>query len=1060
MRKKVFSLLMALYLALSLFPSAALASASYTLYVGNTRVYDNDTRTEGTTYYWKALEGGDYAYADTGTANDYLFSVSFDGDSNSFTLTLNGVNITTTNDGNNGVYSNTALNVVLADGSSNSVSSSGDAIAVGDSGSVISISGGGSLTVTAGAGSSGIYSPNGNISIAGGTVTAGGNTGISASEGSITISGGTVTAAGSQNGIWSHSGVTISDGSLMVTATNTHGQSIYSGGPVSVTASPYKFRTNTSATAPESPYTLFPGTAFANSGDYKYLEIISCPKVYVSGDNANSGTVKVSGVTNSGHISYWLNNGSGSITNTGADADSYNVKYNEATQTLTLKDANITSFYSDGEHYYGIYAQGNLNLVLEGSSVIGTAEMPVGTAGIKCGGELSISAASGGSLSIVSDENGIDARYGLSIDSSTVTITAEQRGVYASSGGFYQTDGEVSVTSGEAGIVAGSNIKVTGAQTILTVTACAATDSIDYGISSSNNILITDAAVRIIKNGIRGDAVRARYDIRISGGANVAIVDWSSSDGDGCGLHSNVCSVAIGGGSRVGVFSRSIGIYTSNGFYLGYVLDGSNYTASGRPTVKINDPDSVAAITPGTPDDFAIGSNGIRVNGSIYMADGSLTAVGSVSALCYGEEGSLTLPSSYKHKSNTVASDPGGSGTYGTYTYSENDKYLEIITGAAPIVMPSRTITVTETSSELFNGAPGAVRAEANMTNAFSNSVEVKVTDTSESAANFGLGAGNTVYPFDISLYIKGTDTKTQPAEGYAVTIYLPIPETMLDNKEQLSVVHKSDSGAVSVLPSRLVQVNGVWYLVFEATEFSPYALAVNSMDTYDEAAGLPYYLDSAGNRLFIGFTANGKYIAPAGAEVSAAENSKSFSDISGHWATDYVGFVTEREIFLGTGDGAFSPNSGMTRAMFAAVIGRLYERSFGGIEAASTNTFTDCDYDEYYGKYVDWAAKNGIIGGYGDGLFGPGDMITREQMAAILYRFADFLGALPCSIDAALNYSDAASISSYAKNAALYCQTTSIITGREGSCFAPGETASRAEVAAVVERFVETITA
>jgi hypothetical protein len=1021
MKKKLFGILLALCLALSLLPSTALAGVIYRLYVGNTLVYDSDAdvtspRTAGTTYYWKAASGDD-AYAETGSANDYLFSVSLDEVSETFTLTLNGVNITTTNFSNSGVYSNTSLNIVLVGGSSNSVSISGNGISVGDSGSVISISGGGSLTVTAGTGSSGIYSPNGNISIAGGNVIFSGNWGISVSQGSITISGGTVTAAGRQNGIWSHGDVTISGGSVMITASNTHGKSIYSGGSVSVTASSYKFRTNDSSNAPESPYTLFPGTAFANNSSYKYVEIMSCPEVYVSGNNAESGTVKVSGVTDSGNISYWLNDESGSITSTGAVAENYNVKYNEATQTLTLKDASITSFYSANKN--GVSAQSDLNLVLEGSSVIGTQANKAGDAGISCDGNLSISSVSGGSLSITSDENGIDVRNDISITGSGTSLNIDA--------------GNSEISSRYCGIN-----------------------------SSDGKVLITDAAVSITKNGTRGDALWAHDDIRISGGADISIVDWSTNDGVACGLHSQCGCVAIGGSSQVDICSKRIGIYASYGLYLGYVWNGSAYTASGSPTVKINSPDSVAAITSEIEDDFTIGSNGIRANnGSIYMADGTLTAVGNESALYYySDEGSLTLPSSYKYKSNTAAVDPGGNYTYGAYTYSENDKYLEIITGAAPIAAPSNTITVTETSSALFNGAPGAVKAEANMTNAFSNSVEVKVTDTQESASNFGLGAGNTVYPFDISLYIKGTDTKTQPAEGYAVTIYLPIPETMLDEKEQLSIVHKSDSGKVSVLPSRLVQVSGVWYLVFEATEFSPYALAVNSMQTYDETAGLPYYLDSAGNRVFIGFAANGKYIAPSGKEILFFENGRSFSDVYGHWAFNNIRFVTEREIFLGTGGGAFSPNSGMTRAMFAAVIGRLYERSFGEIEAASTHTFTDCNYNDYYGKYVDWAAKNGIIGGYGDGLFGPGDMITREQMAAILYRFADFLGAVPGSLDTALTYSDAASISSYAKNAALYCQTTGIITGRGDSCFAPGETASRAEVAAVVERFVKIITA
>ncbi len=374
------------------------------------------------------------------------------------------------------------------------------------------------------------------------------------------------------------------------------------------------------------------------------------------------------------------------------------------------------------------------------------------------------------------------------------------------------------------------------------------------------------------------------------------------------------------------------------------------------------------------------------------------------------------------------------------------------------VTQQPKTITVTETSSSLFMGSEGHISASADMDKAFASSVEVKVTDTKEDKAVFGFAAGVEVYPFDISLYIKGTNQKTEPAAGYSVIISLPVPKSLLDVKDLISVVHKSGSGAVSTLASRLEQKNGAWYLTFEATEFSPYALVVRNAGSYDESAGVPYYLDAEGSRVFIGFAANGRYISPEGVSVYAAQNGKSFTDVSGHWAQSYIGFVTERELFLGTGGNAFSPDAGMTRAMFATVVGRLYERSYGEIDAPNTHTFTDCDYSDYYGKYVDWAAKNGIIAGYGNGVFGPDDSITREQMAAILYRFADFLRVLPNDMDATLDYLDAGSISNYAKDAALYCQTTGVIGGRTGGVFAPQETGTRAEVATIVKRFVESV--
>lgn len=229
----------------------------------------------------------------------------------------------------------------------------------------------------------------------------------------------------------------------------------------------------------------------------------------------------------------------------------------------------------------------------------------------------------------------------------------------------------------------------------------------------------------------------------------------------------------------------------------------------------------------------------------------------------------------------------------------------------------------------------------------------------------------------------------------------------------------------------------------------------------FAKISGLPYYLNDSGNKVFIGFASDKggaiKYIAPKGKTVLFASNPKDFTDISGHWAKPYIDFVTQRELFVGTDSNIFSPNQGMTRAMFTAVIGRLYERSYGISTSSSEHAFTDVDYDGYYGEYVDWAYQNGIIKGTGKEVFEPDREITREEMAAIIYRFAGFLKISGASGGIALNYSDASSIDVWAQEAALYCQEAGIIAGRENGSFAPKETATRAEVAAILQRFIET---
>ncbi len=254
--------------------------------------------------------------------------------------------------------------------------------------------------------------------------------------------------------------------------------------------------------------------------------------------------------------------------------------------------------------------------------------------------------------------------------------------------------------------------------------------------------------------------------------------------------------------------------------------------------------------------------------------------------------------------------------------------------------------------------------------------------------------------------------------------------------------------------------INGNDYEVYANTEICA---------EFTPEKGLPYYLDAAGRRIFIGFAYDingdgdisaGEYLAPVGTKIEDSENSRSFSDIAGHWAEDSINFVTAREIFLGTSATTFDPNQIVTRAMFVTVLGRLYERSYGEIRDPEKRMFTDCDYNSYYGKYVDWATSLGIIKGYGGGLFGPDNEINREQMATLIYNYARVLRKVPYVMDKTLYYTDAASISTWAFDGAIFCQTTQLIRGRIDGSFAPKENATRAETAAILARIIQYVMA
>jgi len=196
-----------------------------------------------------------------------------------------------------------------------------------------------------------------------------------------------------------------------------------------------------------------------------------------------------------------------------------------------------------------------------------------------------------------------------------------------------------------------------------------------------------------------------------------------------------------------------------------------------------------------------------------------------------------------------------------------------------------------------------------------------------------------------------------------------------------------------------------------------------------------------------------------ASASKPAENNVIVFEDVSeADWFSSAVKYVTETGLMNGTSELNFSPNLPMTRAMFATV---LYRMSGSAKETAQPGSelFNDVKAGLYYSDAVNWASGKGIVGGTGEGMFSPNLSITREQLAVMLYRFATSqTGSEPDAKGDSLLYSDADKISGYAKNAVQWCVNNGVLTGKSGSTFDPKGVATRAEVAAMLERFPKDI--
>ena len=177
------------------------------------------------------------------------------------------------------------------------------------------------------------------------------------------------------------------------------------------------------------------------------------------------------------------------------------------------------------------------------------------------------------------------------------------------------------------------------------------------------------------------------------------------------------------------------------------------------------------------------------------------------------------------------------------------------------------------------------------------------------------------------------------------------------------------------------------------------------------------------------------------------------FTDISEKdWFYDDVMFVYENGLMLGTSKTLFSPHGTAMRGMMATILWRME----GSPVPKGKNSFTDVEAGKWYADAITWTAENGIFAGYGKDKFGPDDPITREQLAAIFYRYADYKGydlTVKGNLD---KFKDADKITDYAKTAMQWAVGSGLVKGKSGNLLDPQGTATRAEIAAMLHRFIE----
>lgn len=267
------------------------------------------------------------------------------------------------------------------------------------------------------------------------------------------------------------------------------------------------------------------------------------------------------------------------------------------------------------------------------------------------------------------------------------------------------------------------------------------------------------------------------------------------------------------------------------------------------------------------------------------------------------------------------------------------------------------------------------------------------------------------------NIQVKADGEDVEPST--TVKLYLPIPS---DYDSSKAAVYRINSDGTKVVVKGTVE-DGKY--VIETKTFGLYAVALT--DTVQQVVVNTTY------------------------DEAVAKVAEKYPDINNHWAASSIAFVVNRGLMGGVADGQFGPNLQLTRGMLVTILGRLE-----GFDASkyTTSSFSDVSADAWYAPSVQWAAEMGIVSGVGDGKFAPDQAITREQLAAILANYAAKKN-IELKDGPSVKFADSNKISPWAASAMDAMVKAGIIRGNADGTLNPQGTATRAEVATMLQRFI-----
>ena len=523
------------------------------------------------------------------------------------------------------------------------------------------------------------------------------------------------------------------------------------------------------------------------------------------------------------------------------------------------------------------------------------------------------------------------------------------------------------------------------------------------------------------------------------------------------------------------------------------LADGETITAGDGTTIK-NDGEKII-ITPGdggsatviTPDDNVTVNTG---DGTVNVPGGSTVTTGDGPSITVGEggatvgtDGGVTLPEDGSatigsgDDTTTITTPGGGTVDPGTGAITPDEGGSVVIDtgdGTTTITPPSgQPVTPNEDGSVTIPGGSTVTDSDGERVTippeggTLQPGGEVKYTVT----VTFDSQGGSQVPSQDITVgepvsqpddptrtgyrflgwYTAATGGArwdfSQPVTGdqilYAQWAYLPPA-----NPNYKITIGDTENGTVTVNPTAAKA--GTTVTITPVPDAGYQVGTVSVTDRFGQAVAVDQQADGT-------YT----FVMPDGqvtVEVTFLQGEAPdlpFSDVTeSDWFYDAVTYAYENGLMDGVGTGLFAPNSETTRAQLVTILYRL-----AGQPAPSGDSgFSDVETGIWYTDAVAWAAQNGIVNGVSDTQFAPGDDITREQLAVILYRYATYQGYDVSQRADLSGFVDAGTISTYAQEALSWANAQGLVLGFEDDSLRPQGNASRAQIAAVLMRFCQTV--